>query len=82
MRVLARAPLVQGLGDDQLDLLISDRPRRARPRRIGQSLRPVLREPRPPFRNRCPGHSQLSSTAVTGAPPAQVNTIRARSASF
>ena len=71
VRVLPRPALFQGLGDDQLDLLIGDLPRGAWPRVITQALQPGHREPAPPCTSRA-SHAPQSMT--TFGPSSSRNT--------
>jgi hypothetical protein len=50
----------QGRGDNQLGLLVADRPRPAGPRLVGQPSQPLPQEPAPPLRHHVPRNAQLS----------------------
>ena len=81
MRVLTRPAFFQGLGDDQLDLLISDLPgapgRGSSPR---PSSRDTMNRPRH-LRTVSRETPRSAATAVTDAPSALASTIRDRNAS-
>jgi hypothetical protein len=52
--------LFQGLGDNPLDLLVTNDAWPTRTRLIGQSIQPVHHKPRSPLRHCRPGHPQLA----------------------
>lgn len=63
MRVLARASSGQRLGDHPRDLLISDRPRRPRPRRIPSPVSRSCKHPAAPL-----AHVSRVTSKVSGHP--------------
>ncbi|MGH3245353.1 MAG: hypothetical protein ACRDOI_03955 [Trebonia sp.] len=84
MRVLPAALLVQDPGDDHLDLLVGDLPRRPRAGRVRQRLQPAFQVADPPLADRSRDTPVCSAILVSGMTPpcsAQASTIRARSAS-
>ena len=79
-----RGPSRQDPGDHDLDLLIGDLVRRARPGRVRQAVQPPLGEPDAPLADHLPRDPTREATAVIGMVPdasAQASTIRARKAS-
>ena len=80
MRVAVGRLLLEGLGDQRLDPRITDDPRPARTRLVGQTLEPGIQEPRTPLRDRRASHLEIlgdltsiqrgteSATAIATAP--------------
>lgn len=68
------------LCNDRIDARVINRPRRAGPRRIEQSVQTIHDEPRPRLRDRLLSAPLFRRTLLLSRPSAQANTMRARNA--
>jgi hypothetical protein len=81
VRVAVGRLLLEGLDDQRLDPRITDDPRPARTRLVGQTLEPGMQEPRTPLRDRRARHAEILGDLTDRATLRAPHTIRDRNAS-